>query len=59
MESIRNEIQQHFLNVRKLILDARYYQDHRPWWQEDKSANCIYLAEENLKESERLIEKLK
>ncbi len=58
MESFRNEIQKHFLTIRKLILDVRYYQNHRAWWEEDRSANCLCLARENLKEAERLAEKL-
>jgi len=56
MESIRNEIQQHFLTARKLILDARYYRARR---EEDKADDCIFLTEENLKEIDRLIEKLR
>jgi len=58
MDSFKSEIQQHFLTVRKLILEARYYRNHRDWWEEDKADDCIFLAEENLKEVERLIEKL-
>jgi hypothetical protein len=56
MERSRNIYHQHVLTARKLILDARYYKEHRAEWEEDISAWCLSLAEENLKQAELLLQ---
>ena len=58
MKDYRNQIQQHLLVVRKMILEIEYYQNHRAKFEEDGSPGCILIAEANLKEAERLLEKL-
>ena len=55
--SDQTQIQQHLLIVRKLVLDIRYYQNHRAEFEEDRSADCIFLAEANLKNVERILER--
>lgn len=58
MEDYRNQIQQHLRTVREMISGAVYYKYHRSEWDKDKSADCISLAEENLKQAEKLLGKL-
>ena len=55
MEEYRSQIESQLCAVRKLILDAKYYRNHRASWEEDKTADCIFLAEENLKNVDRLL----
>ena len=59
MEENRRQIERHLCSVRKLILDAKYYRNHRATWEEDKSTNCLFLAEVNLKNADRLLDHLK
>ena len=56
MESARNLYHQHILTARKMILDARYFKEHRAEWEEDISGWCLSLAEENLKQAEVLLQ---
>ena len=53
----QTQIQQHHLIVRKLVLDIKYYRNHRAEFEEDRSADCIFLAEANLKNVERILER--
>ncbi len=55
MEDYGNLIEQCLLNVRIFILKAEYYKNHRAEWEDDRSDDCIVMAEENLAQAESLI----
>ena len=58
MVSKRDEtqIQQHFLIIRKMILEVGCYRNYRGEFEEDKSTDCIFIAEANLKAAERVLQ---
>ncbi len=51
MEDYQNLISRCILNVKKLILDAKYYRYDRSEWEEDCSPERLALAEANLKQA--------
>jgi hypothetical protein len=58
MEDYRSLYHQSILTVRKLILDARYYQNHRAGWETDNSRKKLILAEANLVLAMEMVEKI-
>jgi len=55
MEDYRGIISRCILNVRKMILDARYYKYDRSDWEHDCSDGRLELAGINLKQAETLV----
>jgi hypothetical protein len=59
MEDYVNLYQQHILNVKTFLLKAKYYRNHRAEWEDDRSNDCILMAEENLAAAKRVLKFIK
>ena len=49
MEDYRDEVRQHLINVRKMILDSKYYDSSG---QGERARELLYFAELNLEAAE-------